>query len=52
MPKLQQWSLTEREGSVQFTSSYKLVKISFFFYWKYYSPFYETTYLKEEVKCT
>ncbi len=31
-------SVREREGSEPWTSLYKLVKISCFFYWKYYLP--------------
>jgi hypothetical protein len=42
----------KREGSVQLTSLYQLVKISSFLNWKYYIRFYKTSYLNEEVNCT
>jgi hypothetical protein len=47
-----QGSLTEGKGSVQLTSLYRLVRISFFLCWKYYLPFYKTSYLNEEVNRT
>jgi hypothetical protein len=48
----QQGTLTEREGSVQLTSSYQLVCISCLWYCKHYLLFYKTSNLNEEVNCT
>jgi hypothetical protein len=48
----QQGTLTEREGSVQLTSSYQLVCISYLWYCKHYLLFYKTSNLIEEVNCT
>jgi hypothetical protein len=44
--------LTEREESVQLTSSYNLVLICSFSLWRFTFIFYKTTYLNEEVNCT
>jgi hypothetical protein len=51
--RIDQGSLTEVEGSVQFTSLYLLAYISCFLYGKYYLLFfYKTSYLNEEANCT
>jgi hypothetical protein len=47
-----QGSLTEREGSVQFTSLYKLVQIACFLFGTVLFSFYKTTNLNEEVNRT
>ncbi len=47
-----QGSLTEREGSVQFTSLYKLVQIGCFLFGTVLFSLYKTTYLNEEVNRT
>ncbi len=47
-----QGTLSVGEGSVRNTSLHELVVMSSFFNWKYYLPFYKTSYSNEDVNCT